>query len=369
LVRDLKQRGCIRSDAVAAAFGVIPRHRFLPAAFREQAYVADEAIPTHFDEGRVPISSSSAPTIMAIMLEMLAVDRGQRILEIGAGTGYNAALLAQLVGPGGRVISIDVNPAVAAQAEANVTLVEPIVKVVAGDGWEGVARDIFDRVIVTAECWDISSHWVDQLRDGGVLVLPLWLRPGLTFAVGFEKVGHCLESRSLAFCGFMPLQGAHGGPPRRTTVRAWPDPSGLNRESRMIAVLDNASADRVATLEHLLQENPSITLAPPQNEGWNVRLALEQPDPIAFAGMGGKFRRAVGLFDADECSLAVVEGEHLISFGDPRCRERLETILGRATPIQAGCLQIKAVPHEARSESSESLFVRPSFDLIVFQTR
>jgi protein-L-isoaspartate(D-aspartate) O-methyltransferase len=369
LVSELQQRGCVRTDVVAEAFAAVPRHLFLPPRSRGRAYVVDEAIPTHFDDDGVPVSSSSAPTIMALMLEMLATEPDQRVLEIGTGTGYNAALLARLVGPGGRVVSLDVNPAVAVEAEANVADVAPNVEVLTGDGWAGVAGENLDRVIVTAECWDISPHWVDQLRDGGMLVLPLWLRPGLTFAVGLQKVGQNLESRSLAYCGFMPLQGAHGGPQRRATLHAWPDPSGANPETRMIAVLDDASADRVTGLEDLLRETPSVTPAPQLSPGWNVRLALDQPDAIAFAGLSGKFRLAAGLFYMDEPSLAVVEGEHVVSFGEPGGRERLVTTLRTATPIDTRDLRIKAVPHQAEHAASRSLIVRPSFDLVIDETQ
>jgi protein-L-isoaspartate(D-aspartate) O-methyltransferase len=373
LVSELQRRGCVRTEAVAAAFAVVPRHLFLPSRSRGRAYAVDEAIPTHFDQDGVSISSSSAPTIMAVMLEMLSVDPETSILEIGAGTGYNAALLARLVGPSGHVVSIDVNPVVAVEAQANVHALAPNVDVVTGDGWVGLADETFDRIIVTAECWDMSPHWVDQLRDGGMLVLPLWLRPALTFAVGFQKTGRLLESRSLAYCGFMPLQGPHSGPPRRTTVYAWPDPSGINPETRMIAVLDDASADRVTALERLVRETPVVTPVPPSKPGWNVRIALGQSDSIAFAGLSGQLRRAVGLFDVDENSLAVVEGEHVVSFGGPACRERLVRLLHESDPIDAGALRINAIPHRSPPERSGDeqrgpsglLIERPSFDLLI----
>src|SRR5208283_3349254 len=85
------------------------------------------------------------------------------------------------------------------------------------DGWLGDGRHApFDRIIATAECWDISPHWVRQLDDAGVLVLPLALGPGLTMAVAFEKAGEGLTSRAMAPCGFMPLRGPHAGPENRT---------------------------------------------------------------------------------------------------------------------------------------------------------
>src|SRR6202020_1593510 len=180
----------------------------------------DRAIPTHVDGRGVPVSSASAPTIMAVMLELLDLAPGQRVLEIGAGTGYNAALLARLVGEAGAVTSLDIDEQVAREAADHLAAVG------AGSGavpcterWLGEDRAApFDRISATVECWDISPHWFGQLREGGVLVLPLALGPGLTMAVAFEKVGQILTSTSMAFCGFMPLRGPHAGPENRTLV-------------------------------------------------------------------------------------------------------------------------------------------------------
>jgi protein-L-isoaspartate(D-aspartate) O-methyltransferase len=107
LVDCLKAGGSLRAAAVEAAFRSVPRHVFLPDVAIENVYT-DRAFPTKHADGR-PISSSSQPAIMAIMLEQLGLQPGQRVLEIGAGTGYNAALMAQIVGPGGHVVTIDID--------------------------------------------------------------------------------------------------------------------------------------------------------------------------------------------------------------------------------------------------------------------
>ena len=116
LVEDLIARNALWSEPVRQAFLAVPRHPFVPRSPVDEAYRADRAIPTHFDERGVSISSSSAPTIMAIMLELLNAAPGQRVLEIGAGTGYNAALLSHLVGDAGTVTSIDIDEEVAREA-------------------------------------------------------------------------------------------------------------------------------------------------------------------------------------------------------------------------------------------------------------
>src|SRR5262245_19757926 len=105
LVDGLIADGALRSPAVEAAFRAVPRHLFLPDVPLEAAY-ADAAVPTWRRSDGVPTSSSSQPAIMAIMLEQLGLEPGMRVLEVGAGTGYNAALLAHLVGPSGSVTTV-----------------------------------------------------------------------------------------------------------------------------------------------------------------------------------------------------------------------------------------------------------------------
>ena len=107
LLKHLKENGSLTQPAVAAAFRAVPRHLFLPDLPLEEVYL-DDAIPTKM--GNVyPISSSSQPSMMAIMLEQLGLAPGQTVLEIGAGTGYNAALMGHLVGPTGCVTTVDID--------------------------------------------------------------------------------------------------------------------------------------------------------------------------------------------------------------------------------------------------------------------
>ena len=400
LVARLKERGCLRSPRVAEAFAAVRRECFVPPMSLDRVYRIDEAIPTRFDEDGVPISSSSAPNIMAVMLEMLHVAEGQRVLEVGAGTGYNAALVLHLVGEGGAVTSVDLDPDVTAQAVANLAHAgNGGVEVVTSDGWLGLPGQCFDRMIVTAECWDLSPAWVEQLVHGGRLVVPLWLRPALTVAVAFEKVGGAsvggggsgpgdavLVSRALTYCGFMPLRGPHGGPPRRALLRdvPWDDGDAVDDDApegdranrgRWIAHLDDATDERVATLTELLRSPVSCRPAPAAAPGWRFRLTLEQPDPICLFTMFPPRRDAVGLFDADTPSLAVLEGGRMHCLGHPSCGDRLEALLCAPAPLELSDLTISASPHrdvgappERRSAIPRVLF-RPSFDLAVRETQ
>ena len=308
---------------------------------------------------------------MAIMLELLDVAPGQRVLEIGAGTGYNAALLAHLVGDAGTVTSLDIDEEVAREASDHLAKVgADEVEVRCTDGWLGESRGApFDRIIATVECWDISPHWFDQLDEGGVLVLPLALGPGLTMAVAFEKVGQALTSTSMAYCGFMPLRGPHAGPASRTVVSRWDETAPRRQgETRWVAVFPDATQERADILRALLADGVTRTVAaPPLLAGWNVRLLLEEPDPIhLFEIAGTPPRNAVGLFDAAPGSLALVEGESITSFGADTCLERIIARVASGEPFDLLGLRITATPNQLSShKEGVVLLSRPAFDLAI----
>ena len=202
------------SDAVTAAMRAVPRHLFLPELPPEMAY-RNEAIVTRRGADGQPTSSSSQPTIMAYMLDQLRVGPGQRVLEIGAGTGYNAALLQQLVGAGGRVVTVDLDDDVARQAAAHLARAGyPEVTVVQADGAAGYpAGAPYDRIIATVGVSDLAPAWLDQLVPGGRVVVPLDLR-GSQRSVALEWDGACWQSRSVVPCGFMRMRGTLAGPER-----------------------------------------------------------------------------------------------------------------------------------------------------------
>lgn len=221
LVEELKANGNITTEPVAAAFQAVPRHPFLPGLPLEKVY-QDQAIPTKFEDGR-PISSSSQPAIMAIMLEQLDLQPGQRVLEIGAGTGYNAALMAHIVGPTGHVTTVDLDEDTVAGARGHLAAAGfQQVDVVCGDGTVGYAASApYDRIILTVGSWDISSAWLDQLKSAGRLLLPLSLN-GPQYAVAFERRDGYLASLSIRGCGFMRMRGDMAEP--ATLMPLGPDP-------------------------------------------------------------------------------------------------------------------------------------------------
>lgn len=210
LVEALTGKGSIRSDAVRDAFATVPRHAFLPDRPVEETY-ANQYVVTHRRDG-ADISSASQPDVVAMMLEQLAVRPGMRVLEIGAGTGYNAALLDELVGPKGAVVTVDIEPGVTAAARTHLDATgHSRVRVITGDGANGAPaeEEPFDRIIATTGVWDIPPAWWDQLADDGRMVVPLRWR-GLTRSLALDYVDGHLEARDVRLCGFIPMQGQDG---------------------------------------------------------------------------------------------------------------------------------------------------------------
>jgi protein-L-isoaspartate(D-aspartate) O-methyltransferase len=146
--------------------------------------------------------------MVAQMLEQLRVEAGDRVLEIGTATGYNAALLAHLAGSAGRVVTVEIEEDLAERARQSLAETGyPEVRVVRGDGRLGIPESApYDRIVVTAGVRQVAPAWIDQLAEGGRMVVPLVNPFGDGMAVLFEKVGGELEARSGRPCAFVPLR-------------------------------------------------------------------------------------------------------------------------------------------------------------------
>jgi protein-L-isoaspartate(D-aspartate) O-methyltransferase len=212
LARELRRHGPPLSASVYAAFARVPRHVFVPEMGPAAAY-RDEAFVIKCGPDGLPISSSSQPAMMAIMLDQLGLEPGHRVLEIGTGTGYNAAVMSSVVGPAGEVVTVDIDPELVARARSGLQAAGyDAVTVKCADGGYGDPEGApYDRIIVTAGAWDIAPAWLAQLGPGGRLVLPLSVR-GIQLSVGLQRAGGAWLSTSAWRCGFVRMLGAFAGP-------------------------------------------------------------------------------------------------------------------------------------------------------------
>ena len=161
----LRDGGRSLSPETQRAFASVPRHVFVPEVEPSAAY-RDEAFVIKCGPDGLPVSSSSQPAMMAIMLDQLGLRPGHRVLEIGTGTGYNAAVMSAIVGSAGQVVSVDIDPELADRARSALRAAGyDRVGVRCADGGYGDPDGApYDRIIVTAGAWDIAPAWLPYDR-------------------------------------------------------------------------------------------------------------------------------------------------------------------------------------------------------------
>ena len=202
VAQQLQARG-IRDRRVLDAMGRLLRERFIPEEMRELAY-EDRPIPIGHGQ------TISQPYIVGLMTQELAVEPGQRVLDIGCGSGYQAAILGLLAG---QVYAVERVPELAAQARlALAQCGADNVTVVVGDGTLGLAEHApYDRILCGAAGPEVPPAWLEQLLDGGRIVMPLG-PPEQQELVAIEKRGGQILRRTLCGVRFVPLIGEHGWP-------------------------------------------------------------------------------------------------------------------------------------------------------------
>jgi len=201
VTEQLAARG-ICDERVLAALAVVPRHRFVPAGQRAYAY-QDHPLPVGHGQ------TISQPYMVALMTEALQLPAGARVLEVGTGSGYQAAVLAEI---GVEVYSIERVPELAAQAENRLREIGfgERVRIRVGDGTDGWSEAApFDGIVVTAAVRQIPRALLSQLGSGGCLVLPLGQRE-LQGLVRIRRGAAGWEEDYLGECRFVKLVGVDG---------------------------------------------------------------------------------------------------------------------------------------------------------------
>lgn len=198
VARQLRGRD-IDDARVLAAMGAVPRHAFVPAEIRDQAY-ADQALPIGHGQ------TISQPYVVALMTQLLAPAAGERVLEIGTGSGYQAAVLSRM---GAEVYTIEIDPRLAERARDTIAaLGYERMHVRAGDGYFGWPEAApFDAVIITAAAPRVPEALIAQLREGGRVVVPLESGGAEELQVGIKR-GERVEWRAHGGVRFVPMTGA-----------------------------------------------------------------------------------------------------------------------------------------------------------------
>lgn len=198
----VETKRCEIDPRVLAAMGRVPRHEFVPGDSAAEAY----------DDHPLPIGHGqtiSQPFIVALMTDLLRIEPGHKVLEVGAGSGYQAAILAEL---GARVFTVEIVPALASMARGRLErLGYSSVEVREGDGFHGWREEApFDAVILTAAAASIPSPLIDQLAPSGRMVIPIgnpFMTQALTL-VAKDPLGRVSTRRILPVV-FVPLTGSH----------------------------------------------------------------------------------------------------------------------------------------------------------------
>ena len=280
LLTELRSSQLLADPDIDAAFSEIPRHLFLPQFDLTTVY-QDRAIALKVSPSGETLSSSSQPTMMAIMLQQLRLAPDMNVLEIGTASGYNAAILSQIVGAGGYTTTLEIDRELAEEARNNLLRAGfgkvLVVDCDAAGGYEPRAQ--YDRILATAGVWDVPRKWLQQLREDGRLVVPIWL-DGVQVSAAFvpQPDGTYLSVDNRP-CAFVYLQGLAAGPDVRKRVGG----------AYLEVIADDVDKIDTAALHLLLSEDVEIQrlgrhLRPEEFwYGLQLYLMMREPPRYVFA--------------------------------------------------------------------------------------
>jgi len=197
LTDNLQSEGYLKTRRIIKAFMDIPREEFVLPEYRDYAY-ADQPLPIGCNQ------TISAPHMVAVMTELLEPEASDKVLEIGTGSGYQAAVLSRLVR---KVYTIELERGLTEFAKKNLERAGvKNVKVIAGDGSRGLPEHApFDKIVITCGVREIPEPLVEQLKDKGIIVAPVGSSYAQTLVVGRKK-GGTVEERRYFSCVFVPMR-------------------------------------------------------------------------------------------------------------------------------------------------------------------
>ncbi len=206
LIKKLEKERILTNKRIKKAFLKFPRHCFVPKTYVKDAY---EDIPLPIGKN----ATISAPHMVAIMLEILNPKEGERILEIGTGSGWQTAMLSYLVGKNGLVVSVEIDKDVYEFALGNLKKFKlSNIKLILGDGSLGYEPySPYDKIIVTAACpFNVPAPLIKQLKSGGILLAPVEKEFGFQELIKVVKINKKVEMERLMSVSFVRLKGKYG---------------------------------------------------------------------------------------------------------------------------------------------------------------
>ena len=350
------------SEATERAFLATPRHLFV-RRFREGgariwhdvsaenvrehwgALYADHPLTLAGDEdGDKTLSTISQPSFVLHMLDMLQLQPGHKVFELGAGSGWNAALMGNLVAPEGQVYSVDILPEMAAAAQETVAALGiRNVNVVAGDGGEGYAPGApYDRAVFTAGTYDIPRPFYHQIKEQGLLLVGVKTQGGGDSLFLFRKVEDHFESVEAMPCGWLQLRGKYQvGDLAAGPVEALPEWTELrDREISRIPFWWGGTAATDPFGWYTLAIRSFLAITEPRFRAFKVEKS----------GEGSREEQYFGLWDQEQGSLVLAKDDVLIAYGSPVARDRLlqrvRQWLDLGMPTAAS-FQLRAYPSDA----------------------
>jgi protein-L-isoaspartate(D-aspartate) O-methyltransferase len=322
------------SDATAQAYLATPRHEFVKR-YREwgtRAWhdVHDGNLAEHAgalyanrplvlfgdDDDDIP-STISQPALVLRMLDLLQLQPGHRVFELGTGSGWNAALIGHLVGGQGQVHSLEIIPEVAATAQATMAARGITnVHIIAGDGGDGFAPAApYDRAVFTAGTYDLPRHFYSQLTDGGLLLVVIKSEGGGDNLFLLRKSGDHFESLESMICGFVQLRGKYQidslDPKPLEALSEWP-----------------TLADKEVERTPFWWGGKGAELFMWHTSGARSFLGIVEPAFRAFksaAKLEGRAQdeQSFGLWQKDRNSLALCKDDQIIAYGNASAKDRL----------------------------------------------
>jgi protein-L-isoaspartate(D-aspartate) O-methyltransferase len=322
------------SEAIQQAYLATPRHCFVKRyrewATKEWRVVTADNLAEHLallymdrplilfgeDDQNIP-STISQPSFVLRMLDMLRIESGHNVFELGAGSGWNAALIGKLVAPEGRVHSLEIIPEIAQMAARTIEeLGITNVHIVEGDGGDGHASSApFDRAIFAAGTYDLPRHFYQQMKDGGLLLVVIKTEGGGDNLFVLRKTGDHFESVESTPCGFVQIRGKYEFENLEPGVlaKSIPDWSDLKRREVARRPFWWGSKGKGAFMWATSGIRSFLGITEPMFRSFKS----ERIGPV------GREYHYFGLWDPQRASLVLARNDLLITYGDPSAGERL----------------------------------------------